>query len=631
MDDIVEVFQNGISFAAFTLTRPNHFDFHPFQKMGYMPASLKGTSYLKTLLAADVLLKEISTGVEINPNFPFEMRPMKESLPNDLKKVLLPLSERKKTRLASCANAHRFWIDVESINLSEDMNEEFYRLEVDDPAVVVRQFPLTRDASGNFIDDEAKAAEEATKESAEAAFAREVTANYKLLENAYPEFGRVKELSKISVIYLMLESRIREMTSVEGCQGRVKWFLNHHNIQKKINDHIKKFYPKCEFKDLCGQERPMARDYFVTILCKQFNTTPSEVTPSFDAWLCGGDRGPLEKVMVDGLLLKHQEWKKGIEKSIGVKIGEPQVTVKEPNPVCEWVPSAFCNSVDNTVIVHGGVRIEPEVRIVEFLTHVEVVITYRVIEPIRIRDFRSERRQCDLFNYDHFGYNPFGYDRFGNKRYDFLQSESYCRPGHSSPRSNFQSSSSSSTPQSSPWKPFVENNLDDILKFKPDFPHHSPSAFEQKYLPSTVHSSSTPLSICEPSATGFFARSECNWLPKARVLEAWDVSRPMDKGGPLRVFGHRGVKTKADDGWCYITETNGVGPVITYQVDCNSPSRWTKSRKLCIVPGVTTVEEVHNAATKYGSTYLGTGTCIGAANKVKNALNPEPFPKEKRK
>lgn len=75
MQDVSEIFQNGISFSLFSLEEPDSLmRSHPFQEAKYIPQRIAGTNFLKSLIRADVLLKELTTGVETNAKPPFAFR-----------------------------------------------------------------------------------------------------------------------------------------------------------------------------------------------------------------------------------------------------------------------------------------------------------------------------------------------------------------------------------------------------------------------------------------------------------------------------------------------------------------------------------------------------------------------------
>lgn len=111
MDDVFETLKNGIISAFFTLEQPDtKYMSNPYQKMIYGPASMAHSNFLGTLLHADYILKMLSTGVEINGNSPFEIRPFTHDL-----EFIKPLETN---------HAHRFWIQAGPVNYSIDENND---------------------------------------------------------------------------------------------------------------------------------------------------------------------------------------------------------------------------------------------------------------------------------------------------------------------------------------------------------------------------------------------------------------------------------------------------------------------------------------------------------------------------
>lgn len=75
--DIEEIVIKGLSYSLFSLDQPDfELDYHPFQLMRFSPQSLHNSRYLSTLLAADYLLKMITTDTEVIPestNYPLSL------------------------------------------------------------------------------------------------------------------------------------------------------------------------------------------------------------------------------------------------------------------------------------------------------------------------------------------------------------------------------------------------------------------------------------------------------------------------------------------------------------------------------------------------------------------------------
>uniref|UniRef100_T1J5Y4 Uncharacterized protein n=1 Tax=Strigamia maritima TaxID=126957 RepID=T1J5Y4_STRMM len=114
MADVLEVLKMEITSSFFTLNQAD-FDMHshPFQEMRFLPKNSYNSNFLATQLHADMLLKYLSTGVEVSAKYPFAFRPTAEKLVNALPEVLrefvISTSERKNG--SKIGDAHRFWIE----------------------------------------------------------------------------------------------------------------------------------------------------------------------------------------------------------------------------------------------------------------------------------------------------------------------------------------------------------------------------------------------------------------------------------------------------------------------------------------------------------------------------------------
>lgn len=202
-NDLAEIFENGIDAAFFTLENPDpSLNSHSFQEFSYWPPSLKGTDYLHTLLHADLLLKEFTTGMEINTVAPFDLRPAKDGflqrLPEHLQSLLIPILERHRDPINFGSNAHRFWIQIESIECKADKSSVKDSIKYDFGSVTatVNTHILTRGPDGKYRDAKGKQ----ILDSAENQFARAFTKHYDEIGKYFPILLRLKELAKIAAI-----------------------------------------------------------------------------------------------------------------------------------------------------------------------------------------------------------------------------------------------------------------------------------------------------------------------------------------------------------------------------------------------------------------------------------------------
>jgi hypothetical protein len=215
-DDIVDVFTKGITNAIITLDQPDQeFLSHPFQEMKYLPASLTNTKYLTTLLHTDYLLKFMTTGMEVNSKWPFPMRPASEGfmqrLPKRLQDLLKPLEMRDK--VFSRGHIHRFWIEagdpVYEWEVNEKTNEIIYR--ISDVPMYVKQHLMKYDDEARLIDD--KQFDDKPDHSREAQFVKAFTDNYNEIGAYFPEFLRLKELTKLGILLNFMRHRYNSLNT----------------------------------------------------------------------------------------------------------------------------------------------------------------------------------------------------------------------------------------------------------------------------------------------------------------------------------------------------------------------------------------------------------------------------------
>lgn len=197
MDDFaaaVEAQDKGFG-AFFSLDPPeaNSMRYHPFQTMFYEPRALEGTELLHTIFHTDYLLKQFSTGIEVNQTPPFKQRTsqLTSCLPRKLRAVLLPVYERHGSR--SLSHIHRFWIQATRMDYSVEQDENYVYYLVGDVAMEVRCRPMMPNTDGELRD----IADEEDKETGEYKFAEDFTNHYDDIGRAFPEFLRLKELCKL--------------------------------------------------------------------------------------------------------------------------------------------------------------------------------------------------------------------------------------------------------------------------------------------------------------------------------------------------------------------------------------------------------------------------------------------------
>lgn len=200
--DVYQMIIKGISNGFLSL---DHADvnkrYSPLQAVRFAPAELEGTEYLKTLFMTDYLLKMFSTGAEILGRPPYAIRSsakLLERLPKHLRDILSVCAEaRGKPRM------HRFWIENGNIQRQEQEEGAVTKVYYGQVEMKIKKHLLHFGEDGDLTDKPGAAEEDDA--SAEAQFARGFSEHYDEIAQYFPEFRRLKELTKIAGAILELK------------------------------------------------------------------------------------------------------------------------------------------------------------------------------------------------------------------------------------------------------------------------------------------------------------------------------------------------------------------------------------------------------------------------------------------
>lgn len=153
MEDVKEIFSNGIVGSIFSLDPPdNHLSYNPFQQITFGPSSLSKTHYLMTLLHADYLLKMLSMETEVSSKIPFQMRDANENL---LK--ILPKKLRNKIKMnrknAVLSQVNRFWIEALDLPFERTIEGDKVKYTIDHCQMTVNKHKMKYNENGQLIHD----------------------------------------------------------------------------------------------------------------------------------------------------------------------------------------------------------------------------------------------------------------------------------------------------------------------------------------------------------------------------------------------------------------------------------------------------------------------------------------------
>jgi hypothetical protein len=181
--------------------------FHPFQQFRYGTEKLQKTPLLHTLFETDYLLKSFSVGSEVSAKPPFDQRPCKEgllkNLPPHLQEAVKPVAERGHT----LSNINRFWIQAEELIYDQNQVGSKITVRVGDLKMKIHSHPLFHGADGKLQDTE----HDTDPESPEAKFADDLTSHYNEIGLHFPMFARLRELAKLQLIGIILQSILDQM------------------------------------------------------------------------------------------------------------------------------------------------------------------------------------------------------------------------------------------------------------------------------------------------------------------------------------------------------------------------------------------------------------------------------------
>ena len=218
MEDVQTVLQldaDELYPIFFSLDSPNaNQRFHPFQQFRYGTEKLQKTPLLHTLFETDYLMKSFSVGAEVSSKPPFNQRPCREGLtkrlPPHLLEAIKPVSER-----GSCLSTiHRFWIQAGELVYDQTQVGSKIQFRLSNLKMKVRSHPLLPGMDGNLQDTE----EDDDPDSPEAKFAADLTAHYDEFGLHFPMFARLRELSKLQLLGIVLRSIIDDMK--EKAEGK---------------------------------------------------------------------------------------------------------------------------------------------------------------------------------------------------------------------------------------------------------------------------------------------------------------------------------------------------------------------------------------------------------------------------
>lgn len=223
--DNIDIFQilalKDFDGASFSLDLPNgKMPFHPLQEEVYSPSGIGGSDFLRTLSAADVLLKEITTNVEISAKAPFGLREadrfILQSLPEDMREEIIRLRENLWSK--SPHKNFRFWIKAIQVDHHklEKENEGKIAYILGHSKMAIYAHAMQRDPDTGELHD---TKEDTDPNSPEAQLAKYLSDNYDKLSEYFPVWARLKRLVQIQVLSQLAQTMYAKEPSKESIKA----------------------------------------------------------------------------------------------------------------------------------------------------------------------------------------------------------------------------------------------------------------------------------------------------------------------------------------------------------------------------------------------------------------------------
>ena len=202
-DDLIDLVKGGVGQAVFSLDANSAFrKFDPLQVVRFSPSRLRGTEYLRRLFGADYLMKELSQGMQIQGEPPYNTKPIDSLLEGIDESVKHEILIAANTAPEQEQQATRFWIQMGEIPRCETHRGYGVYVQYGDPDVMVKKQLLTLDANGDMVD----APINVDDKSREAKFAHALTKHYKTLSSTLPVL-KLEQFYKITACIQELQTK----------------------------------------------------------------------------------------------------------------------------------------------------------------------------------------------------------------------------------------------------------------------------------------------------------------------------------------------------------------------------------------------------------------------------------------
>ncbi|PAA80559.1 hypothetical protein BOX15_Mlig017921g3 [Macrostomum lignano] len=471
--------------VAFSLDKPANLHearFHPFQKYwSSQPDLLKGTPLLDTLFNTDYIMKQFSSGLEICRKPPFDRRPLLNGrglfagLPDQLRWLLRPLSERGGQR----SRCSRFWIAATDMEMKVEETPDTIEFVFGKVRLEVKTHRMVASMGGEHQD-----AETDDEDSPENQFAKDMTEALPSLGRFFPEFERLKELTKIPKLCLIIKAMHQSLGAMTVRQEQVEQILDHeravrmeksYEMAKNVLETLDRAesIPGASHYDCCN----LAADQ----LLSQLNLNKTEtvralrrrdvrtlqylLADSLPSRSAADVRQQIQD-LIDSKRREFRDWNSKILHKLNSSLHQRQQKISD----CDWAPAVLSASSDATTrsTVYGGVLLNPKSVHSSFRMEfppgstVHKVVSFLILGELNSKQFASTRTfdSLDLWTVN---------ELLGNK-FPEMESSSDSELGGRSGRDNEGATSSADNqPRTSKNDQFLndEGNWSHIFSDKP--------------------------------------------------------------------------------------------------------------------------------------------------------------------
>uniref|UniRef100_A0A1I8GVL3 J domain-containing protein n=1 Tax=Macrostomum lignano TaxID=282301 RepID=A0A1I8GVL3_9PLAT len=400
--------------VAFSLDKPANLHearFHPFQKYwSSQPDLLKGTPLLDTLFNTDYIMKQFSSGLEICRKPPFDRRPLLNGrglfagLPDQLRWLLRPLSERGGQR----SRCSRFWIAATDMEMKVEETPDTIEFVFGKVRLEVKTHRMVASMGGEHQD-----AETDDEDSPENQFAKDMTEALPSLGRFFPEFERLKELTKIPKLCLIIKAMHQSLGAMTVRQEQVEQILDHeravrmeksYEMAKNVLETLDRAesIPGASHYDCCN----LATDQ----LLSQLNLNKTEtvralrrrdvrtlqylLADSLPSSSAADVRQQIQD-LIDSKRREFRNWNSKIQHKLNSSLHQRQQKISD----CDWAPAVLSASSDATTrsTVYGGVLLNPKSVHSSFRMEfppgstVHKVVSFLILGELNSKQFASTR------------------------------------------------------------------------------------------------------------------------------------------------------------------------------------------------------------------------------------------------